>query len=248
MTPQPNISPQAVERLDVQFWIKAPDEAANWSEIGDVFYDDDDSWWIRAHHATRYTKHFVENCIAQEDSSFCSFQGGFMIWTDGTLWNDYAVDDVYMAMHWFQGLEHLLSKHKGEMEIWVWEMSKLVLRRDDTALTMYETEWRQAGFCPPVIVDFYDFTRRMVAEGLEFAKWIRAMHREIASLRSIEDLQYLNEARRSAAAARSALPESAKPVLTTEEKLGMIIEQLPLSFVETIERVSRISPLPDTRG
>jgi hypothetical protein len=58
-------------------------ESAYYDERGWFLEPDPDHGWIRVHDAPKYAKKFVESYIAQKQLTCCSFQGGFMIWTDG---------------------------------------------------------------------------------------------------------------------------------------------------------------------
>ena len=239
----------AVNALDVQFWLSVPYDDAVWAQVKEVFFEDEvdegEDAWIRIRDASKHVKKFVTSYLAQEH---LSVQGGFMIWTEGKLWNNYFVDKVSMTMNWFHALETLLLNQQKAVNTWVWEESDLVLQRDEMRLLMYEDlDWRE-DFCPPVIVSLLDLSRQMVAEGLAFVEWVQAIHTEITSLHSKDTLQQVNLARRERLSPGRSITTAKNtttalknpPAFSDIEKLGMILKSLPISFIETIQRVAKL--------
>ena len=179
--------------------------------------------WMPIEFAPLYNDKLIQHWLDGERLTCCDFQGGFEIDVDGKFWNDGCVDEFWMTMSWFYALEAFLNG-ETEREISVWEESRLVLKRDGDALTMYEVR-HLPDTCQPVTVSFRELAAQMCSEGRVFAAWVRSLHDEVARRLPNSEVETLQKA------IRDRLPE------TTEEKLAKITFEVQMSFVEQIERV-----------
>jgi hypothetical protein len=183
--------------------------------------------WMPIEFAAVYVEEFIQHWLDDSPLTCCDFQGGFEIDVDGKWWNDGAIDEFWMTMHWFQAIEAFLNG-ATEQEIRVWEEGHLILQRTADAFTMYERNHRPDA-CPPVTVSFNSLVTQMCAQAQVFAAWVRSLHEEVNRRLPNADFKAIG---------RSFVNRDPE---TTEEKLAKIFFEVPLSFVDQIERVCELA-------
>ncbi len=144
MPMNPPVRPQRVEQLEIRTII--PINLPEWRgpEV-DVFTDLDDDTWLVGPDAARHASHALDWIMSRDRVTCCSCQGGFDIWVDGESWNHSCVDEWWMTMTWFHGLEHLLgggSHFEVTGRTALWEQAETVfLRRKERLILWDDAAW-----------------------------------------------------------------------------------------------------------
>ncbi|MBS2030199.1 MAG: hypothetical protein JST54_20010 [Deltaproteobacteria bacterium] len=161
----------------------------------------------------------------------CSFRAGYRVFVDDRWWLE-GVDEPWMSMNWVRACSELLVDATArEVKTFVWEESRLQLRREDDWLRLVDDA--APTVYPPVWVPLRPFARDLWLGARAFERLANEIAAEVArrggTPEKLAELRQHNPAR------------SASPAQTELEKLS----QIELNFARA--RVD-LHPLRDFLG
>ncbi|MCS6814922.1 MAG: hypothetical protein NZ772_15305 [Cyanobacteria bacterium] len=203
------------QHIDIQLWIPVD---RTWKARGvPLVIDRRGNAWLEGHVAIQHSRLLLDDYLGQQRLTCCSFQGGFAIDVDGVRWNEGGIDEFWMTMHWFEGLNRVLRGGAIATAVTsVWEESWLVLHRHGDTLTFHDG-YAPPFVHPPVSVNLWAFAACLLRAGRVLEQLIARIKYEIEE-RGFDIAELL--------AGSQQAPDDT-PLALLREKMRIIVKELP---------------------